>query len=280
MAKEILKISSDQYFALPKLSNSAIKDFRNEGPWTYYHRYVANSLDKPKESDAQRIGSALHSIINIDAFSSSSQPIAVMPEWVDLGGIQPEKLNLRKKAHREFKQEFIDRNAGKIILTPREYEQVVGMRDSIWDNPAIRPYLDQLTADRSEVVATNTVNGIECKAMCDADFSDQGLVIDFKTTRQSLGKEFVKDCLWKYGYQYQAAHYCDVFEAERFLFVAVRNFEPYESVLFEMPADFIGQAQHINHQTIDRIKWCQQMDEWHSDGWGQVINMEDVLEND
>lgn len=280
MAKEILKISSDQYFALPKLSNSAIKDFRNEGPWTYYHRYVANSLDKPKESDAQRIGSALHSIINIDAFSSSSQPIAVMPEWVDLGGIQPEKLNLRKKAHREFKQEFMDRNAGKIILTPREYEQVVGMRDSIWDNPAIRPYLDQLTADRSEVVATNTVNGIECKAMCDADFSDQGLVIDFKTTRQSLGKEFVKDCLWKYGYQYQAAHYCDVFEAERFLFVAVRNFEPYESVLFEMPADFIGQAQHINHQTIDRIKWCQQMDEWHSDGWGQVINMEDVLEND
>jgi hypothetical protein len=280
MAKEILKISSDQYFALPKLSNSAIKDFRNEGPWTYYHRYVANSLDKPKESDAQRIGSALHSIINIDAFSSSSQPIAVMPEWVDLGGIQPEKLNLRKKAHREFKQEFIDRNAGKIILTQHEYEQVVGMRDSIWDNPAIRPYLDQLTADRSEVVATNTVNGIECKAMCDADFSDQGLVIDFKTTRQSLGKEFVKDCLWKYGYQYQAAHYCDVFEAERFLFVAVRNFEPYESVLFEMPADFIGQAQHINHQTIDRIKWCQQMDEWHSDGWGQVINMEDVLDND
>ena len=280
MAKEILKISSDEYFALPKLSNSAIKDFRNEGSWTYYHRYVANSLDKPKESDAMRIGSALHSIINIDAFSSSSQPIAVMPEWVDLGGIQPEKLNLRKKAHREFKQEFIDRNAGKIILTPREYEQVVGMRDSIWDNPAIRPYLDQLTADRSEVVATNTVNGIECKAMCDADFSDQGLVIDFKTTRQSLGKEFVKDCLWKYGYQYQAAHYCDVFEAERFLFVAVRNFEPYESVLFEMPADFIGQAQHINHQTIDRIKWCQQMDEWHSDGWGQVINMEDVLEND
>ena len=280
MAKEILKISSDQYFALPKLSNSAIKDFRNEGPWTYYHRYVANSLDKPKESDAQRIGSALHSIINIDAFSSSSQPIAVMPEWVDLGGIQPEKLNLRKKAHREFKQEFIDRNAGKIILTQHEYEQVVGMRDSIWDNPAIRPYLDQLTADRSEVVATNTVNGIECKAMCDADFSDQGLVIDFKTTRQSLGKEFVKDCLWKYGYQYQAAHYCDVFEAERFLFVAVRNFEPYESVLFEMPADFIGQAQHINHQTIDRIKWCQQMYEWHSDGWGQVINMEDVLDND
>ena len=280
MAKEILEISSDEYFALPKLSNSAIKDFRNEGPWTYYHRYVAKCLDKTKESDAQRIGSALHSIINIDAFSSSSQPIAVMPEWVDLGGIQPEKLNLRKKAHREFKQEFMDRNAGKIILTPREYEQVVGMRDSIWDNPAIRPYLEQLTADRSEVVATNNVNGIDCKAMCDADFSDQGLVIDFKTTRQSLGKEFVKDCLWKYGYQYQAAHYCDVFEAERFLFVAVRNFEPYESVLFEMPVDFIGQARHINHQTIDRIKWCQQMDEWHSDGWGQVINMEDVLEND
>ena len=53
MAKEILKISSDEYFALPKLSNSAIKDFRNEGSWTYYHRYVKSSLAKTKESDAQ-----------------------------------------------------------------------------------------------------------------------------------------------------------------------------------------------------------------------------------
>ena len=68
--------------------------------------------------------------------------------------------------------------------------------------------------------------------------------------------------------------------AKRFLFVAVRNFQPYESVLFEMPEDFIGQARLINHQTIDRIKWCQEMDEWHSDEWGQVINMEDVISND
>ena len=276
--KTIHSLTANEYFALPWLSNTALKDFRNEGSWSYYHRYVAHDIEPPKTSDAQRIGSALHGIICEETFSSS--PLAVMPEWIDLGGIQPERLNLRKKAHREFKMEFEESNKDKIILASKEYDQVVGMRDSVWENPAIRPYLEQLTADRSEVVATNQVNGMECKAMCDADFSDQDLIIDFKTTRQPLGKEFVKDCLWKYGYQYQAAHYCDVFEAKRFLFVAIRNFAPYETTVFEMPQDFIGQAQLINHQTIDRIKWCIEMDEWHTDGRGQIVNMEDMISND
>lgn len=276
--KQIHEATANEYFSLPWLSNSALKDFRNEGSWSYYHRYVAHDIEPPKTSDAQRIGSALHGIICEETFSSS--PLAVMPQWIDLGGIQPERLNLRKKAHREFKLEFEESNKDKIILTSKEYDQVVGMRDSVWENPAIRPYLEQLTADRSEVVAINELNGMQCKAMCDADFSDQGLIIDFKTTRQSLGKEFVKDCLWKYGYQYQAAHYCDVFEAKRFLFVAIRNFAPFETTVFEMPEEFIGQARLINHQTIDRIKWCIDMNEWHTDGWGQIVNMEDIISND
>lgn len=275
--KEVLPVSEAEYFELPHISNTALKDFRTQGSWSYYHRYVARSTPEQPRSDAMRIGSALHSIMAVD--SNSSNSIAVMPEWIDLGGIQPEKLNLRKKAHREFKSEFEEENKDKIILTPKEFEQVEGMRSSAWDNPAIRPYLERLTSDRSEVVATNQINGVTCKAMCDADFSDEGLIIDFKTTRQHLGREFAKDAIWKYGYQHQAAHYCDVFGAKRFIFVAIRNFPPYETIVFELPEDFIGQARLLNHQTIDRIKWCTAMDEWHTDGWGEIISLEDMLEN-
>ena len=71
-----------------------------------------------------------------------------------------------------------------------------------------------------------------------------------------------------------------MFEAERFLIVAIRNFAPFESMVFEIPSEFIGQARLINHQTIDRIKWCHHANEWHSDGWGEIINIEDVLNND
>jgi len=276
--KNILPITESEYFELGHISNSALKDFRNQGSWSYYHRYVARSTPEQAQSDSMRLGSALHSIMAKD--SDSSKTLAVMPEWIDEGGIQPEKLNLRKKAHREFKSQFELDNKDKIILTPQEMQKVVGMRESVWDNPAIRPYLERLTSDRSEVVATNQINGITCKAMCDADFSDEGLIIDFKTTRQHLGREFAKDAIWKYGYQYQAAHYCDVFEAKRFIFVAIRNFPPYETIVFELPEDFIGQARLLNHQTIDRIKWCAAMDEWHTDGWGEIISLEDMLNHE
>ena len=276
--KDLLSISPREYFELPYISNTALKDFRNQGSWSYYHRYVAQSLPPTEQSDSMRLGSALHSIMAKD--SDSSMHLAVMPEWIDEGGVQPEQLNLRKKAHREFKTKFTDDNKDKIILTPKEMQKVVGMRESVWENPAIRPYLERLTSERSEVVATNRINGVTCKAMCDADFSDEGLIIDFKTTRQHLGREFAKDAIWKYGYQYQAAHYCDVFEAKRFIFVAIRNFPPYETIVFELPEDFIGQARLLNHQTIDRIKWCTAMDEWHTDGWGEIISLEDMLNND
>lgn len=276
--KEVIDISEREYFELPYVSNTALKDFRNQGSWSYYHRYIAQTIPTPGQSDSMRLGSALHSIIAKD--SDSSKNLAVMPEWIDEGGIQPEKLNLRKKAHREFKQKFEEENKDKIILTPGEMQKVVGMRESVWDNPAIQPYLERLTSDRSEVVATNQINGITCKAMCDADFSDEGLIIDFKTTRQHLGREFAKDAIWKFGYQYQAAHYCDVFDAKRFIFVAIRNFPPYETIVFELPEDFIGQARLLNHQTIDRIKWCTAMDEWHTDGWGEIISLEDMLNNE
>lgn len=276
--KEILDISQDDYFRLPFLSRTAIKDFSGKGAWTYYHQYVAKDLEPPKTSDAMRIGSALHAIVCPDV--DMEDVIAVMPEYIDLGGHQPEKLNRRLKAHREFILGWQELNEDKIHLSPNEMEAVIQMRDSVRENPAIKPWMERLNKKRSEVIATNLVNGMKCKAMCDADFSDEDIIIDFKTTRQHLGSEFIKDALWKFGYQYQAAHYCDVFECKRFLIVAIRNFPPFESMVFEIPESFIGQARLINYQTIDRIKWCHDMGQWHSDGWGQIINMEDVVEND
>lgn len=274
--KQILEISADEYFSLPYLSQSAIKDFRNEGSWTYYHKYVKGDIQSKPPSDAMKIGSALHAIICPDI--DIAETISVVPEWIDFGGMQPEKINRRLKKHREYLADFEAKNKGKITLTAKDMDTVMGMRESVLNNPAISKYINRLTAKRSEVVALNKVNEYDCKAMCDADFSDEGLIIDFKTTRQHLGKEFVKDAIWKYGYQYQAAHYCDVFNAERFLIVAIRNFPPYESMVFEMPEEFIGQARMLNYQVIDRIKYCESLSEWHSDGWGEIINIEEIID--
>lgn len=275
--KEILDVSQEEYFNLPYLSQSAIKDFRNKGAWSYYHEHVKQEILPSPPSDSMRIGSALHAILCKDIPIDSV--IAIQPEWFP-SDPQPERINRRKKAHREYLADWAENYKNKIHLSGEEMTRVLGMRESVINNPAISSWMERLGSDRSEVVATNDVNGLTCKAMCDADFSDEGLIIDFKTTRQHLNKDFIRDAIYKFGYQYQAAHYCDVFEAKTFMIVAIRNFAPFETMVFEVTEEMIGQARMLNYQTIDRIKWCTQMDEWHSDGWGEIINIEDVLNNE
>jgi hypothetical protein len=248
-----------------------LKDFRDKGPWTYYHRYVKRGQPEVQPSEAMRLGSAFHLLMaDGEDFASS---IVVRPPTVN-----GEPINMRKKAHREHIAALEASSRGKIILAPEEVDQLLRMKDSVWDNPAASPFVSRLTPERSEVIALEEVNGLMCKGMCDADFSDEGVIIDFKTTRHHLGKQFARDALYKFGYHFQAAHYCDVFHAERFIFIAVRNFPPYESLVFEMPSHLISQAQLANHDTLERIRWCQAMSDWHTDGWGLTVNLEDMID--
>lgn len=270
---ERLNIAPEEYFARPEISNSMMKDFRDKGPWTFYHTHIKRNIQPAEPSNSMRIGSAFHLVMaDFDVFSESAvvTPVSIMGEPV----------NLRKKAHREWMSEFRDVNHGKILLSPEEMDMVLRMKESVYENPAAVKNIFDLTVDRNEVVGIKEIEGVSCKAMCDADFSDRGLIVDFKTTRQHLGVQFAKDAIYKYGYQFQAAHYCDVFDAERFVFIVVRNFPPYETLVFEIPQEMMGQARMINYQTLERINWCQAHNDWHSDGWGQVINLEDMVNNE
>ena len=270
---EVLDITANEYFERDEVSNTMLKDFRNKGPWTYYHKYIKRGQPEPEATKAMKLGSAFHALMaDGEDFSRS---IAVQPPT-----IEGKPTNLRLKAHREYMKQFELGHKGKIILAPDEIDQLLRMRESVFDNPAAAVFAAQLEPKRSEVVALENIAGVDCKAMCDADFSDQGVIIDFKTTRQHLGREFARDAFYKFGYHYQAAHYCDVFHAERFLFVAVRNFAPYESLVLEIPEHLIGQARMINHQTLDRIRWCHDMGDWHTDGWGVTVDLEDMITND
>ena len=84
----------------------------------------------------------------------------------------------------------------------------------------------------------------------------------------------LKEAIFKYGYHFQAAHYCDVFEAKQFFIIAVRNFEPYETMVYEVPPALIEEAREINHDTLRQIRDCRELGTWHSPNWGKVITLE------
>jgi len=266
--KDIIAECKD-YFERPEISNSMLQSFREGGSWSYYHRYILKTIEEKYSSDALRIGSAMHNYVEYMAggeAGNSDDFVVVLPDFVD-----GEPLNLRKKAHRELVADYKELAGNVPCVSPEEMAGVTKMVASMWDNPAAQTFVMSAGPDTSEVVCTNEIQGMPVKAKADLMLGDT--LVDFKTTRHATKRSFVKDAVWKYKYHRQAAHYLDVFEAKKFIIIAVRNFEPYESIVYEVPSDLIKEGRETNHKALDDIKYCSDMDSWHSPGWGSITHL-------
>ena len=260
----------EDYFGRPEISNSMMKVFREAGPWTYYHRYIAKTIEDPAPTDALRLGTAFHNYMEWLGWgeNSPSEPCDYVIELP--GDVDGEPLNMRKKTHREL-VEGIREDAGSIpCLTPDEMKHTIAMVQSVLSNNATGKYRfgSGFTCD-CEAVGINKIEDMEVKAKADI-LTNVGIIVDYKTTRHSTREAFARDAIYKYKYHRQAAHYLDVFEAEKFVIIAVRNFEPYESLVYEVPSRLIDEGRETNHAVLRDIKYCFAMDQWHTPGWGGV----------
>ena len=267
---EILDITQDEYFALRGdpafVSSTSLKCFREQGSWTYYHQHEVQLVDTKAKSASMKIGTLFHDL----AAHMGDPPWVVLPE--DFEG---EPLNLRKKAHREYVAERTDQAAEKgTYAVPRaEAHKVFAMYRAMQDNPAIRDLVNQ-EAQR-EVVATSNIEGVPVKGMSDVLLSDN-TIIDYKTTGKNTPVEFIQD-VFRFRYHWQAAFYSELFSGSRFFIVAVRNFEPYEAMLYEIPQHLIKTAAAANRQALDDLNWCRAINNWHSPGWDMPMDiMEDA----
>jgi len=272
MTKELLTYDSVAYFAMPAVSNSAMKCYRNEGPWSYYHKCELRSIDEPKKSDAMRIGSLFHK--HMECLTTDSRLIDhvdTLPTHVD-----GDEVNNRKPSHREYLQQFKDdaEKSGKLWATEKEIDQVFRMCETAHENTAASDLLTHSGSHIAEAVCTNKYVGVPVKAMSDLYYPETGVLVDFKTTRCGDSSAFMKEAIFKYGYHYQAAHYCDVFEVDQFFIIAVRNFEPYETIVYEVPPALMDEAREINHDTLRQIRDCRSLGTWHTQGWGKILTME------
>ena len=271
MAKDLLNCSSAEYFARPEVNNSSMKCFRQAGPWSYYHNCECRSISEPKRSDAMRIGSLFHK--HMECLTLGEQLIDhchVLPAEMD-----GEPINNRKPAHREYLSTFKEdaENSNTVWATEAEVYQVLQMCETSVNSGAAKDLMSN-AGTWPESVAVNRIEDVDVKAMSDLYHPVDGVLVDFKTTRCADSSAFTREAIFKYGYHFQAAHYCDVFEAKQFFIIAVRNFEPYETMVYEVPPALIEEAREINHETLRQIRDCRELGTWHSPGWGKVITLE------
>ena len=131
--------------------------------------------------------------------------------------------------------DFKSKNSDKTILSTKDFQSINGMVGSFFKNDNVV----DLIADGLKEVTNCWVDGdtfVKCKGK--ADVLNPNGIVDIKTTANIDHHSFRNSC-YKYGYNRQAAFYCDGFGVENFTFICVEKEAPYRIAVYECSPEFI-----------------------------------------
>lgn len=238
-------LSNQAYHEEPGFSSSGIKAFLNSP--AHYKAYIEQEIE---ETDALRIGSAVHSAV-------------LEPETVEDAVAVLPKLNLRTKAGKAERDEFLAAHPTHTIVKADEWELIKEIKTSVWSHPAARRLLEM--PGKAEVSYIAEHEGDVFKARPDR-LTDSGIVIDFKTARDASPHAFTGACA-KLHYHVQEAWYRDVMgmlgtEVQAFVFIAVEKKPPYGVGVYMLDASDVSLGRNLCAKALDGIKQCQALNHW------------------
>lgn len=201
----------DQYLALRIWSQSTLKEARKSAA----HARAAFDGYQQVATDAMQLGSALHL-----AFLEPEEAKEKIVTW--------EGKVRRGKEWDEFKALYQD----KIILTINQTAQLAGMMQAMRANPYISA-VSEMISD-VEITEIGQACGLRCKGRIDAlGFPDDEIGWDLKKVATADPFKFQR-AIVDYGYDIQGALYCELFELDRFILIAVEEDPPHDVVPYEL----------------------------------------------
>lgn len=225
----------------PSLSSSLGRKLLDQSPlhaWTASRRL--NPDWQPDDRKTFDIGRAAHR--------------EVLGAGGDFAEIPPGMLASNGAASTKEAKEFIAecRAAGVTPIKGEDAEQVRTMAAKL--RPRLRDAGVTLDPDRSELAALAEIDGVCVRALIDNAPEQSPWLIDFKTTTDASPAACIR-AVTAYGYDFQAAHYLDAWEAatgerRRMLFVFQEKEPPFEVGLVELhdapddEADWMLDARH------------------------------------
>lgn len=228
-----------KYEYIPAVRRSALWQMRKSPA---HYKYAVEH--EPEPTPALLFGIAAHMAI-------------LEPERFEEEYIVAPEINRRTKAGKEEWAALIA--TGKSILTKEDAEKIEAMRQQI------PPYYFK---GRHEVpvVWTDPATGERCK--CRLDSVGDGIIVDYKTTSSCADGVFERDAI-KYGYQLQAAMYCEGWfqahmEEMRFIFVAQEKNPPYACRVYHCDPGWVAEGKAMYRELLDMYHQCRVFDRWPS----------------
>lgn len=286
------KISDEDYFALPHISNSDLTYFSENGYANFWNYKFGQ---KPKlETTSLTLGSLVHCMIlepdEVDKrFVSIKGDLPSSPQMESfcrkviegmsldeayLGSYKTTAKYLEKKPEELYAKlsgyiEYLSDPVKKQIVTTEDWDKAYKIVESYEKNEekllnACKKHFnirENAFYDRAkeinEVTCEAEIDGVMCKAKIDKYIirDSDVILIDLKTTKNSSPKQFRKS-IENYKYVRQLAFYYFFFETEPIdnYIVALQTEYPYPVQIYSIHQDLIDKAQNILRDELAKLK--------------------------
>ena len=241
-------MSADDYHSVRAVSSSALKAFILKCPAKA--RAVIEGRVK-EETATMMKGTALHTaVLEPDTFKSKYR-------------IGPEVRRNSKEWIAFANDCDID---GVIPLKPSENSDIIGMRDSLWNDPGVSKILRACEHRELSIFWNDEETGLYCKARLDIYGEKVGALLDLKTTGSAYFEDFQRTS-FNMGYHIQIPWYVRAARAvgldvKMSGVLAVETTPDYIPCIFQIPpATFTLGASEIQ-KALPRLAECQATGVW------------------
>lgn len=241
-------ITNTDYHQSNGLSSSTLKKFIRQTPASILY----DKSNPQPQSDEMKLGSAVHGLILEPNFFN--RDFAVLPE-----------LNLRLKADRAERDQFMEENSGKIVISRETKKIASDMAESVWENNTASLLLSSSINEQSIYWQHEHDDGsVLLKARADALPTKYPFIVDIKTTRDASWS-FMQLDIKKRLYHLSAYMYLCGFNSNdtikqtlghgkflSFCLVCVENKPPYQVACYEMSEQYLAKGQEIFNLALSR----------------------------
>ena len=241
-------ISNFDYHRLKGISSSGISVFK-KSPKKYWYRYLSGQYIETEKRDLVA-GQALHTLL--------LEPDSFFQRFI----IGLEGVDGRTKEGKRVKEEFITLAGDKTIVSPKDFDIVQGMSNSM----KAHPLFDRLFVNgKIEHSLIWKQDDIFLKSR--PDFYNDDFIVDVKTTREESPDDFSRSIL-SYGYHRQAAMQIDGLslltgrQYKHHILFVVEKEPPYLCYMVSLDEESINQGRiEYNNVARDYAK-CVKENKW------------------
>ncbi len=233
----------------------------DRSPLHYWAKYVDPNRKASEPTDAMIIGTAWHTGV--------FEPEQFNKNYVCV----PDGIDRRTKEEKALFASIED--AGQVPFKPEPFADLVRMIEAARAHPILASLLahENCIIENSIFIAGEYGETLKIRpdlAILPCEQFPHGLILDGKTTVDASAEAFGRS-YWDLGYHYQAAFYCDVWQAffktkepPPFIYFAQEKASPHATAMYSASAKIIDFGRNKYRSAMETIIRCRIANHWPS----------------